>query len=580
MRGDGQIGARTPGVSPMNYGVEQIPFQAGPTNLANLGPVCDDCVMNDVPIGFSFRFYGNTYSTLQISSNGFIRFAPANNDSGCCSGRPIPVNDLWNNIIAFAWTDLNPSGALGGRLRYETLGTAPNRRFVLHADSVRYFGGSETNLIQWVVLHEGSNVVEIHTQRMTPRVITQGLENADGSEAHFVQGRVATTFSLENDGVRFNPLATTIDVDIHRIYSGDPPRMGDTINLGDQWVYVEILGPLQYRPSGNRGVQPFQSANDVRIGASWETGVSAESYQLLDINNDGRLDFRGRWSRQALQDAGRLPVGTPTLRVWGDDNGQRYRGERQVVVQLAGQVLYDSGPWITHPGQGAGGADVHMAATNFLASNVRQIGAGPHFRIADRFTVPAGGWNISTIVTRALINDGPAPNWNFYSANIWNGVPDAGGSSIVASTSSGSFGWSGAYAVFQGEPLGGTNFPVYNAFWNTAGLTLPAGTYWIDWQLDGSAAWAIYTTAPNPANPNQPILVPGVGRQLITTGWQDLLQGEPGVPFTPGTPFLIIGTSAAGGTARPTFVLPDAGAPLTRSRPGTPAPSSEPHLRQ
>jgi hypothetical protein len=585
LRGEGDIGGRLPLVSPMNYGVESIPYQAGPRNLPNTMTPCDDCVINDVPVGFPFQFYGNTYSTLQISSNGFVRFAPPNNDSGCCSGRVIPTADLWNNIIAFGWTDLNPTTDVGGRIRYGTVGTAPNRRFILHADSVRNFGvaAGTRNLSAWLILYEGTNVIELHTEFWNPhtQAQTQGIENADGTEAHFVPGRVATTFTLTNDGVRFNPLATTIDVNLHRIYSGNPPRMGDTINLGDQWVYVEILDPLQYRPGPNRSnVQPFQSANQVRIGPSWETGVPAESFQLLDINNDGKLDFRGRWSRQALQDAGRLPVGTPTLRVWGDDNGQRYRGERQVTVVLAGQVLYDSGPWITHPGAGAGGANVHMAATNFLASNARRIGAGPHFRIADRFTVPAGGWNITTIITRALINDGPQPNWNFYSANVWNGRPGDPGSTILGSVSAGSFQWSGAYAVFLGEPLTGTNFPIFNAFWPTPGLTLPAGTYWLDWQLDGSAAWAIYTTAPNPQNPNQPILVPGVGRHLTTTGWQNLLEGEPGVPVQPGTPFVIVGTPAtAGAGGGPAFEMPS----VTGQPAWTPSrneiPARTPHLR-
>jgi hypothetical protein len=577
MRGQGSIGGRLPAVSPLFYNVEQIPFQPGPTNVANLGPVCDDCVMNDVPIGFNFWFYGQFYSTLQISSNGFVRFAPPNNDSGCCSGRPIPLNDLWNNIIAFAWTDLNPSGALGGRLRWETRGTAPNRRFILHSDSVRYFGGTETNLIQWMELHEGTGVIEIHTQLMTPRVITQGTENATGTVAHFIPGRVATTFSLVNDGVRWTPQqAPPTQVAIHTTFSGPPNRDPGQISLDDPSVFVQVLNIQAFlgRPA---------SPSDVRIGPDWETGTPAEDFVILDINNDGVLDIQLRWSTAQLVADGRLPpVGPAVLTVWGRDptTGDLYSGTVAVTVIPSGVVIYDNGPFITHPGAGAGGADVHMAATNFLASNARRIGGGPHFRIADRFTVAAGGANVNLIVTRALINDLAQPAWNFYSMNIWDGRPGDPGSNIIASTSTATWAWSGVYAVFQGFPLGGTDFPVFDIYWSTPGLTLAAGNYWIDWQVDGSNAWAIYVTHPNPANPNQPILGMGVGRQLIPDGWQDLLQGEPGVPHTPGTPFLVIGQPGGAGANGPSFRRSDAGLPLTTPQPGRATPYNEPHLRR
>jgi len=558
-------------VTPQNdlYVAEQIPFVAGPTGLANEAAVGDDVVQNDVPIGFNFTFYGNTYSTLQVSSNGFLRFAPANNNSGCCAGRVIPLDDLWNNIIAFAWTDLNPSGALGGRLRYETRGDAPNRRFILHADDVRYFGGTETNLIQWVILHEGSNVIEIHTQTMTPRVITQGIENATGTNASFIPGRVATTFSLTNDGVRFTPVQIT-EVPVSRIYSNG--REGNSVSLNDDDLFVEILNVEQYIPRA--GVV----AGQVRIGPSWAQGTPAQGFQILDINNDGNRDIRLRFSVDQLIANGHLGQGTTQLMVWGQDNGQFYRGMGNVTIVMPGSVLYSNGPWITHPGEGAGGANVHMAATNFLASNVRRIGADPHFRIADRFEVTGGPWTVNMIVTRALINDLPTPNWNFYSANIWDGVPGAAGSNIVATTSSASFAWANAYAVFQGEPVGGTALPVFNIYWNTPGLSLANGTYWVDWQVDGSNAWAIYTTQRNEANPNQPILVQGVGRQLTPTGWQNLLAGE-AVPFTPGTPFEVIGTSA-GGTGLPAFLMPAQGRPATRVQPGAAAPGTQQHLRR
>jgi hypothetical protein len=86
-----------------------IPFAPEPGPFANSGPACDDCVFNGRPIGFSFTFFGNTYTTFNLSSNGFIGFG-ASTGAGCCSGGPIPSNDGINNISAAAWTDLYPGG--------------------------------------------------------------------------------------------------------------------------------------------------------------------------------------------------------------------------------------------------------------------------------------------------------------------------------------------------------------------------------------------------------------------------------------------------------------------------------------
>jgi hypothetical protein len=339
LHGDGDMGTaigRQP-VMPLSYGVESIPFVQGPTGLANLGPVCDDCVMNNVPI-FPFTFYGNTYTSLQISSNGFVRFDKENDFSGCCSGRPIPLNDFWNNIIAFAWTDLNPSGALGGRLRWETLGAPGARRFVLHADEVRYFGSAETNLIQWLILYEGTSCIEIHTQMMTPRVITQGIENANGTEAHFIPGRVATTFSLTNDGLRFcpapvvppcHPVTTISDV-----YSGLPRQPPGVINLLDEWVFVEILNLPPYGPF----VPPVPSVIDrIRIGADYNNGTPA-----ADVEVFAGINGRIRFSLADLVNDGNLDENTEEIHIWIQDVSLVHPllcGTHAVTVHPPGRIV-------------------------------------------------------------------------------------------------------------------------------------------------------------------------------------------------------------------------------------------------
>jgi hypothetical protein len=340
----------------------------------------------------------------------------------------------------------------------------------------------------------------------------------------------------------------TVSVAIHRAYSGDPARMGDTISLNDAWVYVEILDPLQYRPGATRsGAQPFQSPNQVRIGASWETGVPAESFALLDINNDGKQDFRGRWSRQALQNAGLLPAGNTTLNVWGNDNGQRYNGQRSVFVIGGGIVAcaFDNGGIVTHPGAGAGGADVSMASPdpqNLAGSNARlnPTTGGPEFRIADDFTVTAAaGCVLSEVVTHGY-QTGGVPTWTAANINIRSGST-AG--PIVATATTNSWAWTGVYRVFNGlGNLQNTQRPVYRIVFSFTDVTLPPGTYWIDWQIVGGASgWAPYVMLPpDPPGGANPITVFQNGQQLAAAGWQPLIEA-PGAE----TPFLIRGPGAA-----------------------------------
>jgi hypothetical protein len=183
--------------------------------------------VDSIPLGFSFNFYGNTYDKVNIYANGFIQFGTPQTDptgSGFFKGAAIASTALPNNIIAFAWTDWSPQLVDGG-VRFETRGTAPNRRFVLQFNNVPEYSSCKCAtglLMMQLVLNEGSNVITIYTNTMkltnNSQKITQGIENADGTAALFdsisnpftgaMVKRVAavpSVFSLANDVVRFTP---------------------------------------------------------------------------------------------------------------------------------------------------------------------------------------------------------------------------------------------------------------------------------------------------------------------------------------------------------------------------------------
>jgi len=161
-------------------------------------------------------------------------------------------------------------------------------------------------------------------------------------------------------------------------------------------------------------------------------------------------------------------------------------------------ALYDNGPLVNSPGTGAGGADESMLQSVSLGMTTlgfgHQVASGN--RIADDFTVPAGGWYVDTITFFAyqtgssLVSTISAVN-----LQIWNGVPGAPGSSVIFGDTTTNrlinTTWSGIYRVSE-TSSGDTQRPIMA---NTVkvGVMLPPGTYWLDWQSDGtlsSGPWA------------------------------------------------------------------------------------------
>ena len=169
----------------------------------------DDDVSGALPIGFNFDFYGNTYSNFYISSNGFLTFN-AGSPNGCCSGQNLPNATAPNNLIAFAWEDLDPGN--GGQpaenlVQYTTIGTAPNRVLVAEYFNVDHWSNG-SNMTAQVHLYETSNIIEVHTANMPSDggLHTQGIENFDGTNAVVVPGRNSNgSWSLTNDYVAFIP---------------------------------------------------------------------------------------------------------------------------------------------------------------------------------------------------------------------------------------------------------------------------------------------------------------------------------------------------------------------------------------
>ncbi len=250
---------------------------------------------------------------------------------------------------------------------------------------------------------------------------------------------------------------------------------------------------------------------------------------------------------------GRGPVGTPRPDQAGDqgrDDTTSTESGPATPPSPAGtgptfvypaSILWANGPLVTHPGGGLGGADASALQT---AQGMSTYGFANQFalgyRMADDFQItdPAG-WRISSITFFAYQMDpsvAPSTITGVY-CQIWNGPPDAPGSSVVwgnlTSNRLITSTWAGIYRTRDTDLLLSDRPIMANRA--DAWVVLPPGVYWLDWATDGalpSGPWA------------PPITILGqktTGNAMQFSGsWAPALDSGSGTPQ--GMPFLIAGT--------------------------------------
>jgi hypothetical protein len=151
----------------------------------NLHVWCDDChTMASTP--FPVKFYGASYGTIGISSNGNIQFGSGTPFDGYFNGC-LPQTDFTEPVLMAYWDDLITSPkASGNGIFTGTTGTAPNRTFVVEWRAALFSGG--TALDFEVVFSENSpNISVIYGSGPFGQAETVGVqESGTGPETQFV----------------------------------------------------------------------------------------------------------------------------------------------------------------------------------------------------------------------------------------------------------------------------------------------------------------------------------------------------------------------------------------------------------
>lgn len=202
-------------------------------------------------------------------------------------------------------------------------------------------------------------------------------------------------------------------------------------------------------------------------------------------------------------------------------------------------LLWDNGPYVTHPGGGSGGADASALQTALGMGTYGygcQISAGNS--VADDFTV-TGTWTINAITFLGYQTNAGTATINDIRVQIYDGPPNAGGTVVWGNLTTNLFSaanFPNCYRVLDTD-LTNTARKIYEIVAATPGLTLSAGTYWLEYQMGGSGSYT------GPWTPPVTVLGSvGTGNalQYTTTGWAPVTDIGP-QDFV----FLIDGTSGS-----------------------------------
>jgi hypothetical protein len=141
----------------------------------------DDESRGPFPIGFSFSFYGSSYSDFYVSSNGVITFGSGSSDFG---NDCIPNPGTPNNVIALHWDDLNPGGSRPVYYRsYAACPVGRGRCLVVQYDDIPYYGVGVAGTFEGILYENGS--IRFQYQDAGSRAgssATVGIENMLGTE--------------------------------------------------------------------------------------------------------------------------------------------------------------------------------------------------------------------------------------------------------------------------------------------------------------------------------------------------------------------------------------------------------------
>ena len=222
------VGGPTPNQT-TNYSVAPITY-VNQTNTGNQLFMTDDSQQGPFNIGFTFCFFGQTYSQFYVGSNGWISFSPGQPTT--FTTQTIPTGNAFvpKNCIMGPWQDWHPG--IGGQIRYQTTGVAPCRKLIVSWTNMPMFSCTGNFGTFHIVIHESTNYIDNYIQNKPACLqwqggtATQGIHNQLGTIGIATPGRNSTAWTTTNDAYRWTPTGPVVTPTLTWYQVGNPNPIG------------------------------------------------------------------------------------------------------------------------------------------------------------------------------------------------------------------------------------------------------------------------------------------------------------------------------------------------------------------
>lgn len=180
----------------------------------------DDVWSPVVQLPFNFCYYGQTFTSCRVGSNGAIRLGP----SPGANYHPWEFNAMVpspslveaGNIFGI-YHDIDPAVPVagGGQVRWYLLGTAPCRIFVVSFYEMAHFSCNNLRSTHMMVLYETTNVIDVYVEKKQTcnnwnggRAVI-GIQNFNGTQGLAAPNRNTGPWTVSTpEAWRFSPAGT------------------------------------------------------------------------------------------------------------------------------------------------------------------------------------------------------------------------------------------------------------------------------------------------------------------------------------------------------------------------------------
>jgi subtilisin family serine protease/sugar lactone lactonase YvrE len=134
----------------------------------------DDVISQPIPLGFTFPFYGQSFESVRVCSNGFLSFT---HPDAPYANEPLPSPGAPSNLIAPFWADLYV-------LSQDSVVTlAEEHAFTVQWTGVLHYGGSKPYTFQVVLKDTGTILFQYLSMEGPTEEATVGIQNGAGTDA-------------------------------------------------------------------------------------------------------------------------------------------------------------------------------------------------------------------------------------------------------------------------------------------------------------------------------------------------------------------------------------------------------------